>query len=258
MQMEGHRLFLVCIGLGFLASSALTVAWTASMSTMPGMEMTGTWTMSMTWMRMPDQSWSGMAMAFIGMWDVMMMAMMLPAMAPMVMRYRVALGDSARRGGLTLRVIAGYFLVWTAAGGLVLAPGVLLGDMMMHLPELARAVPLVSSSVIMAAGAVQLSSWKARRLQACCQTPGSCGPSLANERSAWRHGIDLGLRCVVCCAPLTVVLLVLGVMDLLSMLLVTIAITVERLAWRGALAARVVGMGMLLLGLARGLQACSP
>ena len=250
MRIAGHKLFLASIGLGFLASSAVTYAWTASMPAMPGM--------SMTWMRMPDQSWSGMAMAFIGMWVVMMMAMMLPAMAPMVMRYRVALGGTARRGGLTLRVIAGYFLVWATAGLLVFTPGVLLGDLMMQVPVVSRAVPLVSAVVIMVAGAVQLSEWKARRLQACCEAPGRRGTLLANGREAWRHGIDLGLRCIVCCAPLTVVLFVMGVMDLRSMLLVSVAITFERLSPRGERAARVIGMGMLVLGLARGVQSWSP
>jgi hypothetical protein len=42
------------------------------------MPMPGGWTMSMAWMRMPGQTWPGAAASFLGMWVVMMVAMMLP------------------------------------------------------------------------------------------------------------------------------------------------------------------------------------
>ena len=44
--------------------------------------MPGGWTMSMVWMRMPGQTWPGAAASFLGMWVVMMVAMMLPSLAP--------------------------------------------------------------------------------------------------------------------------------------------------------------------------------
>ena len=47
------------------------------MTSMPGMEMPGRWTMSMMWMRMAGQSWAGSACTFIGMWCVMMVALYL-------------------------------------------------------------------------------------------------------------------------------------------------------------------------------------
>ena len=73
----------------FAASAAVTIVlWCGSMSAMPGMEMPGGWTMSMAWMRMPGQSWPGAAATFIGMWSVMMIAMMLPVLVPMLLRYQ--------------------------------------------------------------------------------------------------------------------------------------------------------------------------
>ena len=66
----------------FIASVALTIAWCASMSAMGGMPMPGGWTMSMAWMRMPGQTWPGAAASFLGMWVVMMVAMMLPSLLP--------------------------------------------------------------------------------------------------------------------------------------------------------------------------------
>src|ERR1044072_820209 len=61
----------------FAASATLTTTWAASMSTMGEMTMPGGWTMSTTWMRMPGQTWPGLAASFLGMWVVMMVAMML-------------------------------------------------------------------------------------------------------------------------------------------------------------------------------------
>ena len=79
-------------GLLFVASAATTIAWCGSMSAMD-MAMPGGWTMSMAWMRMPDQTWSGAAASFVGMWSVMMVAMMLPALVPMLQRYAEAVAE---------------------------------------------------------------------------------------------------------------------------------------------------------------------
>jgi predicted metal-binding membrane protein len=88
------------------------------MSAMDEMSMPGGWTMSMAWMRMPGQTWPGAAAMFLGMWVVMMVAMMLPCLVPMLWRYRQAVGrtDEARLGRLTALAGVGYFVVWTVFG----------------------------------------------------------------------------------------------------------------------------------------------
>ena len=80
--MASQHTFYGVSALLFVASAAVTIVWCASMSSMGGMSMPGGWTMSMTWMRMPGQSWPGAAASFLGMWIVMMIAMMLPSIAP--------------------------------------------------------------------------------------------------------------------------------------------------------------------------------
>ena len=88
--------FLVAVSaLLFAASVAVTIVWCTSMSAMCGMPMPGGWTMSMTWMRMPGQTWPGAAASFLGMWVVMMVAMMLPVVVPVLWRYREAVRDTA-------------------------------------------------------------------------------------------------------------------------------------------------------------------
>ncbi len=76
----------------FATSATVTIVWGSSMAAMGGMPMPGGWTMSMAWMRMPGQSFAYMAMSFLGMWVVMMMAMMLPSLVPMLRRYREVIG----------------------------------------------------------------------------------------------------------------------------------------------------------------------
>src|SRR5688500_9861938 len=74
-----------------------------------------------TWMRMPGQTWLGAAASFVGMWVVMMAAMMLPSLTPMLWRYRESIGGpgGARLGWLTALVGVGYFAVWTVLGAIV-------------------------------------------------------------------------------------------------------------------------------------------
>ena len=66
---------------------------------------------------------------------------------------------------------------------------------------------------------------------------------------AWRHGLRLGLHCGTCCAGLTAILLVIGIMDLRGMAVVTAAITAERLAPAGERVARVTGAFAVAAGL---------
>jgi predicted metal-binding membrane protein len=243
---NSDRTFIITVALIFVVSVAVTVTWCGSMSGMPGMDMPGGWTMSMAWMRMPRQTWAGAAATFIGMWAVMMVAMMLPVLLPMLARYRRAVvGMGERRASLTATVAAGYFVTWMLAGIAVYPLGVLFAELAMQVPAVSRAVPVLAGVVVMIAGVLQLSQWKARQL-ACCRQSGG-GDATANYRAAWRHGLRLGARCVYCCAGLNAILLITGVMDLLAMALVMMAISAERLTKASERVAR--GIGFLVLGM---------
>jgi predicted metal-binding membrane protein len=230
------------------------------MSAMPEMPMPGGWTMSMAWMRMPDQTWPAATASFLGMWLVMMVAMMLPSLVPMLERYRQAVGGAgeAPLGPLTALAGLAYFTVWAVQGAAAYALGVALAEVEMRQAALARAVPIASGVVVLLAGCLQLSAWKARHLACCRDTPG-CGRALpADVRTAWRQGLRLGVECSRCCAGLMAILLVVGVMDLRAMAAVSVAITAERLAPAGERVARatgiiILGVGLLLIARAAGL-----
>ncbi|MFI4982593.1 MAG: DUF2182 domain-containing protein, partial [Nevskiales bacterium] len=200
-----RRVFFSVPALLFIASTTLTIAWCGSMSAMGGMPMPGGWTMSMAWMRMPGQTWPGVAASFLGMWTVMMVPMMLPSLMPMLWRYRQAIRGTGetRLGRLTVLVGLAYFCVWTVFGMAVYPLGVALAAVEMQLPALARTVPLASCVIMLIAGALQFTPWKARQLACCRETPGHRRGLPADAGTAWRHGLHLGLHCCICCAPST-------------------------------------------------------
>jgi Predicted metal-binding integral membrane protein len=246
-----ERVFFGIAALIFAASEAVTIVWCTSMSAMGGMPMPGGWTMSTAWMRMYGQTWPGMASSFLGMWIVMMMAMMLPSLVPMLWRYRRAVGRTGgmRLAWLTTLVGVGYFFVWTVFGVVAFALGIALAAIEMQLPTLARAVPIAVGVIVLIAGALQFTRWKAHHLACCREVPERSRTLPAEIGTAWRLGIRLGLHCSYCCAGLTAILLVIGVMDLRVMAAVTAAITLERLAPASARVARAIGAIVILAGL---------
>ena len=102
-----------------------------SMSEMGETAMPGGWTLSMAWMPMCGQTWMAAAASFIGMWTVMMVAMMLPSLAPLLWRHRPMAAVAAG---------AGYFFVWTALGAIIFALGAAFAEAAMRVPSLARVV----------------------------------------------------------------------------------------------------------------------
>jgi predicted metal-binding membrane protein len=223
------RAFYMVAALLFLGSAATTLAWCGSMAAMPGMP----------WMRMPGQSWPDAAAAFLGMWTVMMIAMMLPVLIPPLLRYRRDVAaPRARAGGLTILMGVGYFSVWILAGILVFPLGV----------ALAGLAPVAAGITVVLAGLLQFTRWKERQLD-CCDAFSARGVRhTTGFAAAWFLGARLGLRCCYCCAPLTAVLFVAGVMDLRAMTAVTLATAAERLAPKGARTARAIGIMVIAAG----------
>lgn len=209
------------------------------MAEMGEVAMPGGWTLSMAWMPMCGQTWSAAAASFIGMWAVMMVAMMLPSLAPLLWRHRP--GAAAAAG-------AGYFFVWTALGVLVFGLGAAFAEAAMQMSALARAVPLSLAMVVLLAGAFQFSACKVRHLARCRPALQQPAAIPNGTRAAWRYGLRLGMHCSMACAGLTAILLVIGVMDLRAMAVIAAAITAERLAPRGERVAWAIGAVSLVTG----------
>jgi len=199
---------------------------------------------------MTEQGWPDAAASFLFMWVAMMIPMMLPSLVPMLWRYRDSIGDvrASRRAMLTAIVGVEYYLVWSAAGLAAFPLSV----------ALTGATPALVGIIVLIAGAIQFTAWKARHLDCCRQSPGRESDLSADSVTAWRYGLRLGGHCFYSCLGLTTILLVIGIMDLRAMAAVTTAITLERLAPAGervshAIGAVIVGAGLLMVARATGL-----
>jgi predicted metal-binding membrane protein len=169
---------------------------------------------------------------FVGVWIVMMAAMMLPAVSPTVALY----ARMTRQRGLARPVAftSGYLVVWGAAG--VAAYGVFaLGKRVLG-PDLAwhNGGRWFAGGLLAAAALYELTPLK----DVCL---GKCRSPFGFLMGTWREGVrgagEMGAKhgawCLGCCWALMVALFALGVMSLVWMAVVAALITVEKvLPWR--------------------------
>ncbi len=218
------------------------VAWLVTGDRMGGMD------------SMPGADLGGLGF-YVTVWVVMMAAMMFPSVAPTVLMYdrlragHYARGKGAPRDGTAL-FVAGYLLVWTAAG--LAAYGLFslvraIDPQWLAWDEAGR---YVTGGVIVAAAIYQVTPLK----QAClikCRSP----MMFLAER--WRHGraggLELGIRhgawCLGCCWALMAALFAVGVMSLGWMAVIAAFIAAEKLLPYPAFARRAVAVLLLALGL---------
>jgi predicted metal-binding membrane protein len=170
---------------------------------------------------------------FIGVWVVMMAAMMLPALVPTVALY--ARMSRPAGAGLVdpLLFCAGYLVVWGLAGlaayGLAALARTGVGGLSWN-----AAGHWITAGILAFAAVYQVTPMK----DACL---GKCRSPLGFLLGTWRGGrrgaIEMGSRhaawCVGCCWALMAALFALGVMSLTWMVLVSVLIVLEKtVPWR--------------------------
>jgi predicted metal-binding membrane protein len=186
---------------------------------------------------------------FMGMWVAMMAAMMLPSQAPMAMLWTRAIAQSptvARRTTRTFGFLSGYVMAWAIYGLLAFGLVVALDRFLAGNPGAGR---WLAAAIFALAGLYQLTPLKDVCLRTC-RTPLGLFLKYGSYRGSavdFRVGLHHGMYCVGCCWALMVVLIGVGVMNLLAMVVLAAVILAEKL-WRyGEVAARVVGVGFLVL-----------
>lgn len=202
-------------------------------------------------MTIPQQTWCGAAAGYLGMWLAMMVPMMAPSLVPMLARYRRSVrgADGIHLHGLTALVGVGYFVVWVVLGAGAYAGGAGVTAVEVRWGTVAQWLPVVAGVVLLVAGGVQLSSWKAWQLSLCREGSGCGWPPGPGAMGAWRHGLRLGVQCSRCCASLMLALLAIGMTDLVAMAAVALAISAERLMPVSLRIARVAGVAIVVTGL---------
>jgi predicted metal-binding membrane protein len=186
---------------------------------------------------------------FFAMWIAMMAAMMLPTVAPMVLAHLGVMRRQGRGAGATAVFVAGYLFVWSAIG---LVP-FLAYKAMAQIPDAAapsRWLPALAGAILVLAGAYQFTGWK----QVCldhCQSPLAFVASHdfgSGAAGALRAGVVHGAYCLGCCWAMTLVLLVVGLMNLTWMAALFALFVVEK-SWRhGLLVAKIAGALTIALG----------
>ena len=62
-----------------------------------------------------------------------------------------------------------------------------MAELLADMPHLAQPLSVLAALVVLAAGALQLTAWKARQI-ACCRHSLDCGCVTPTGNAAWRHG----------------------------------------------------------------------
>jgi predicted metal-binding membrane protein len=170
---------------------------------------------------------------FLGIWVVMMAAMMFPSISPMVLAFAgMERGQRPRveSAGLTALFIAGYLAVWTAVGIVGYALIELVRSLDVGFLEWDTAGPYAAGGVIAAAALYQLSPLKDTCLEKCRNPQRFLSEHRhSGAAGALRTGIAHGAYCVGCCWALMAALFALGVMSLTWMAFVAALIAAEKL-----------------------------
>jgi predicted metal-binding membrane protein len=197
--------------------------------------------------------WTGLGTLgwFLGVWIVMMGAMMFPSVAPTVALYSQM--TKARSLVLPLLFTAGYLVTWAAAGVLAFSIAIGGSDVAGDVLAWDRAGRWVAGAVLVVAAVYELTPLK----DACL---GKCRSPLGFLLGAWRDGrrgaMEMGAKhgawCVGCCWALMASLFALGIMSIVWMAFVAGLIAIEKtVPWRAAAiygtAAILLCLGILLL-----------
>jgi predicted metal-binding membrane protein len=180
---------------------------------------------------MDDGPWSALGSFgwFVGVWVVMMAAMMFPSVSPTVALY----ARMSRSRSLPTVFTAGYLATWAAAGvfaflvalaGTHAARGALAWD---------KAGQTIAGVTLLVAAGYELTPFKNVCLGKCRSPLGSL---LGSWRDGWtgafRMGLGNGVWCVGCCWALMASLFALGVMSVTWMAVVAGLIALEKtLPW---------------------------
>jgi predicted metal-binding membrane protein len=197
---------------------------------------------------------------FLGMWAVMMVAMMLPSVMPAVLLHQRLIESRVNRGdaaaGSQVLLLAGYFSIWVAFGAVAYAAGMSVAAAAMRSVRVSVLIPAATGLALAAAGVYQLTGWKQLCLRHC-RSPLEffARHDIRLAADSWRFGLHHGAYCAGCCWGLMVIQLVLGVMSVPLMALVALVILLEK-QWRhGELLARLVGVTSVAAGLFLALRA---
>jgi predicted metal-binding membrane protein len=201
----------------------------------------------------PDWS-AGLVLSTVGMWLLMMAAMMLPAMAPMLAVYAGLAAKEDRGAVLALRTCLfalGYFLLWAGFSVAAALGQLSLRETAWFTAGGTLATPLVAGVLLLIAGAHQFTAVKDLCLR-------HCRHPLAYLMVHWREGLrgafPLGARhgvyCFGCCIAFMGLMFVFGAMNVLWMAVIALYFLAEKVLPHERIWGRAVGGALVAAGAA--------
>jgi predicted metal-binding membrane protein len=167
---------------------------------------------------------------FLGVWVVMMAAMMFPSVSPTVALY----ARMSRSRVLPVAFTAGYVATWTAAGVVAFLIALTTTNIAHGTFAWDNAGQRTAGVTFLVAAGYELTPLKDVCLGKCRSPLGTLlGSWRAGSAGAFRMGLGNGAWCVGCCWALMASLFALGVMSVTWMAVVAGLIAIEKLiAWR--------------------------
>jgi len=189
---------------------------------------------------------------FLGLWVLMMAAMMLPSVAPVAVLWTRSISGVSTGAGRVMRIsqfLSGYLLAWAACGAIAFAA---LAGSERLLTSSATAAKWLGVAIFAIAGIYQFTPWKDWCLRRCRSPLGALMYYIGFKGPGRdvRVGLHHGATCVGCCWGLMILLIAVGVMNIAVMVGLAAIIFVEKL-WRyGKPFGRAVGIVLVATGIA--------
>jgi predicted metal-binding membrane protein len=203
----------------------------------------------------PDPSaWPAASLApLFLMWMVMMVAMMLPSVAPMIFTFATAARHRRKnqRPYVPVAVFAsGYFIVWGGFSAVAAVAQWILHRAALLSPTMTASSALLGGILLLLAGVFQFTPLKRNCLR-------HCRAPLEFITTRWREGwggalmmgLEHGLFCTGCCWALMALLFVLGMMNLLWIAALTMLVGLEKILPRRSYISRGTGVLLAFWGL---------
>lgn len=199
----------------------------------------------------------GVFSLFVLTWAVGMVAMMFPAMIPVVsLHYRMAdkigLSSKATKIVGTMIFLGGYLMLYVILG-IGAYSAVFLGFQFgAIIPSLSAYTAQIAAAVLIVAGVWQLTPYKDACVKHCVSPLGFFLTHAKNGLGgAFRMGAEHEYYCVGCCYLYMIVMLSVAAMSIPSMALLAIVITLEKVIVKGAKwFTWLVGGGFITVGIA--------
>lgn len=197
---------------------------------------------------MDVSGWAASLPLFVAMWVVMIVAMMFPAVSPVVLLFERWRRSRQRSVATTVAFVAGYLIIWSVAGVTAYTAIVALD---LQIDSSSTAVR-IGGAVLVGAGIYQLTPLKTACLTQC-RSPLTLimkHAQLLSEgvRGPLQVGLMHGGWCIGCCWALMAVLIALGVMHLGWMAAVAAVILAEKVLPGGQMTSRIIGVALLGAG----------